>query len=214
MVLVPPRQQATMAATRAMASFYFSLKKQLQRKKQIKGQINKIAITISVCSIFSRAADVELDEVSFRSVGRPGGIVWLRYLAVARRGSSKVWLQRLPYRVTQAGQGGGGPLSVAEMTETLLLDSDKPVLAKGSVCHTDGAKASPTRRILLADIGAQFADTLAAISWISVETKKTAVAAMKSFWPGHDVTANRLTNLPWPGSERFGKARWAAGRVV
>ena len=30
---------------------------------------------------------------------------------------------------------------MAEMTETLLLDSDEPVLAKGSVCHTNGAKA-------------------------------------------------------------------------
>ena len=39
-------------------------------------------------------ADVELDEVVFRSVGRPGGIIWLRYLAVARRGSSLVWLER------------------------------------------------------------------------------------------------------------------------
>ena len=29
-------------------------------------------------------ADVELDEVAFRSVGRPGGIIWLQYLAVAR----------------------------------------------------------------------------------------------------------------------------------
>ena len=38
-------------------------------------------------------ADFELDEVA----------VWLRYIGVARRGSSKAWLQRLPYRVTQAG---------------------------------------------------------------------------------------------------------------
>ena len=86
-------------------------------------------------------ADVELDEVSFRSVGRPGGIVWLRFLGVARRGSSKVWLERLPYRITQAGQGGGGPISVQEMKDALLLESDQPVLALGSVCHTDGAKA-------------------------------------------------------------------------
>ena len=40
-----------------------------------------------------------------------------------------------------AGQGGGGPLSVDEMREALLLDSDEPVLGEGSVCHTDGAKA-------------------------------------------------------------------------
>ena len=101
-------------------------------------------------------ADLELDEVAFRSVGRPGGIVWLRYIGVARRGSSKVWLQRLPYRVTQAGQGGGGPLSLEEMKEALLLESDKPVLAEGSVCHTDGAKAyralaSPTTEGPLVD---------------------------------------------------------------
>lgn len=50
---------------------------------------------------------------------------------------SKVWLQRLPYRVTEAGQSGGGQ----EMKEALLLESDEPVLAEGSVCHTDGAKA-------------------------------------------------------------------------
>ena len=88
--------------------------------------------------------DVELDEVAFRSVGRPGGIIWLRYLAAARRGSSKIWLSRLPYRITQAGQGGGGPISIDEMNQALLLFSDEPVLGEGSVCHTDGAKAYKT----------------------------------------------------------------------
>ena len=85
--------------------------------------------------------DIELDEISFRSVGRRFGIVWLRFLAVVCRGSSLVWIHRLPYRITQAGQGGGGPLSVDEMREALLLDSDEPVLGEGFVCHTDGAKA-------------------------------------------------------------------------
>ena len=41
------------------------------------------AIVVGGCS-----ADVELDEISFRSTGRAHGIVWVRYLAVARRGSS------------------------------------------------------------------------------------------------------------------------------
>ncbi|CAE7816616.1 unnamed protein product [Symbiodinium sp. CCMP2592] len=52
------------------------------------------AIVVGLCS-----ADVELDEISFRSSGRAHGIVWLKYLAVARRGSSLVWLKRLGYRI-------------------------------------------------------------------------------------------------------------------
>ena len=40
--------------------------------------------------------DVELDEISYRSVGRRFGKVWLRFLAVVRRGSSLVWIHRLP----------------------------------------------------------------------------------------------------------------------
>ena len=61
--------------------------------------------------------------------------------SVARRGSSLVWIHRLPYRITQAGQGGGGPISILEMNEALLLESDQPLLSEGCVCHTDGAKA-------------------------------------------------------------------------
>ncbi|CAE7865892.1 unnamed protein product, partial [Symbiodinium necroappetens] len=61
--------------------------------------------------------DVELDEISFRSVGRAHGIVWLRYLAVVRRGSALVWIEPLPYRISSAGQGGGGPISLQEMRE-------------------------------------------------------------------------------------------------
>eukprot|EP00439_Symbiodinium_sp_Y106_P017883 s1011_g2.t1 len=72
----------------------------------IKGQLND-AIVVGGCS-----ADVELDEISFRSIGRAHGIVWLRYLAVVRRGSSLVWLKRLGNRITRKGQGGGGPISV------------------------------------------------------------------------------------------------------
>ena len=100
----------------------------------LKEQLND-AIVVEGCS-----ADVKLDEISFWSTGRAHGIVWLRYLAVARRGSSLVWLQRLDYRITRKEQGGG-PISVDEMWSALLLDSDQPVLVEGSVCHTDGAKA-------------------------------------------------------------------------
>ena len=88
-----------------------------------------------------RGMDVELDEIAFRSVERGDGVVWLRYLAVVRRGSSLVKLERLPYRVTAGGQSGGGPTSVAELRDHLRLPSDEPVLSKGSVCHTDNVKA-------------------------------------------------------------------------
>ncbi|CAE7451379.1 pol [Symbiodinium sp. CCMP2456] len=49
-----------------------------------------------------------------------------------------------------------------------------------------GPFQSPSRRVPLADIGVQFAVVLTAIPWISVETKKTAIAALKDFWPGHE----------------------------
>ncbi|OLQ14440.1 hypothetical protein AK812_SmicGene1387 [Symbiodinium microadriaticum] len=76
--------------------------------------------------------DVALDEISFRSVGRAHGIVWLRYLAVVRRGSSLLWIEPLPYRISSAGQGGGGPISLQEMREVLLLDADESILGVGS----------------------------------------------------------------------------------
>ncbi|CAE7251918.1 unnamed protein product [Symbiodinium sp. CCMP2592] len=60
------------------------------------------AIVVGGCS-----ADVELDE----------------YLAVARRGSSLVWLKRLGYRITRKGQGGGGPISVEEIVVFWTLTS-------------------------------------------------------------------------------------------
>ncbi|OLP75225.1 hypothetical protein AK812_SmicGene45011 [Symbiodinium microadriaticum] len=56
-----------------------------------------------------------LTVISFRSVGRAHGIVWLRYLAVVRRGSALVWIERLPYRISSVGQGG--PISPQEMRE-------------------------------------------------------------------------------------------------
>ena len=83
-----------------------------------------------------------MDEISFRSVGRQHGIVWLRYLAAVRRGSSLIWIDRLPCRISRGeGQGGGGPISIEERRDYFLLDSDEPVICKGSVCHTDSAKA-------------------------------------------------------------------------
>ena len=63
-------------------------------------------------------ADVELDDVSFKSVERPGGIFWLRYIAAAGRGLSMIWMQQLPYRVTAAGQRGGERVLIDEMTDT------------------------------------------------------------------------------------------------
>ena len=69
-----------------------------------------------------------------------------------------------------------------------------------------GPYQSPSRRIPLADIGAQFAVVLAAIPWISVETKKTAVAALKDFWPGQEELegpqpADKSSMVAWFKSE-------------
>ena len=72
--------------------------------------------------------DVELDEISFRSVGRVHGIVWLRYLAVVRRGSALVWIEPLPYRTHHANPGqrrNPDPLRTTGScfgTRSLLLD--------------------------------------------------------------------------------------------
>ena len=54
-----------------------------------------------------------------------------------------------------------------------------------------GPFQSPSKRVPLADIGVQFAAVLTAIPWISVETKKTAIAALKDFWPRHDELVER-----------------------
>ncbi|CAE7340122.1 unnamed protein product [Symbiodinium sp. CCMP2592] len=61
-----------------------------------------------------------------------------------------------------------------------------------------GPYQSPSRRIQLADIGVQFAVILAAVPWISVETKKTAIAALRDF---STEDAGRVKGLPLrPGS--------------
>ncbi|CAE7899170.1 hypothetical protein AK812_SmicGene17375 [Symbiodinium microadriaticum] len=61
-----------------------------------------------------------------------------------------------------------------------------------------GPYQSPSRRIPLADIGVQFAVILAAVPWISVESKKTAIAALRDF---STEDAGRVKGLPLrPGS--------------
>ena len=84
--------------------------------------------------------DVELDEISFRSKTVGERVVWIRYLAIARRGSSKIWLTQLPYRITEGGQGGGGPISLEELKSAILLEDGDSRICQGSVCHTDGAR--------------------------------------------------------------------------
>ena len=58
------------------------------------------------------------------------------------RGSSRVYLAKLPDRIiTGLGQGGGGPLSIDELEIVLKAHSDNPVLFPESILHTDSAKA-------------------------------------------------------------------------
>ena len=90
----------------------------------------------------------EADEVAFRcrpvrnEYGAVTSIEWLRFIAVARRGSSKVWIEQLPARFSDgAGQGGGGPLSIAELDAVFRVDSDDPLLMPQSVLHTDSASS-------------------------------------------------------------------------
>ena len=85
--------------------------------------------------------DVELDEVSFRSTALKKSVLWIRFIGMVRRGSSKIFLAKLPYRLTSGGQGGGGPLSMEELKSMMLTSSGQPRLQCGSICHTDSAKA-------------------------------------------------------------------------
>ncbi|CAE6930761.1 timm16 [Symbiodinium sp. CCMP2592] len=86
-------------------------------------------------------ADVELDEISFRSQALDDKILWNRYAAAVKRGSAKVFIEKLPNRLTAAGQGGGGPLSIDELKKLVVTSKGSSRLAQGSVCHTDSAKA-------------------------------------------------------------------------
>ena len=85
--------------------------------------------------------DVEMDEISFRSVTVEDKVHWIRFLACAKRGSSFVHLYKLPNPVTASGQGGGGPLSLEELGPALRVGTQRPLLKVGSVVHTDSAKA-------------------------------------------------------------------------
>ena len=89
----------------------------------------------------------ETDEVAFRckvSTRADGSacIVWLRYIAIVRRGSVHIFLAPLPDRsVSGAGQGGGGSLAIDELVSVLRVLTDRPVLRWRSILHTDSAKA-------------------------------------------------------------------------
>ena len=88
-----------------------------------------------------RGHDIELDEVCFRSKPLENSILWLRYLAIVRRGSSKVFIATLPEKLVTGGQGGGGAISLPELKRIIQPASESPKLAVGSVCHTDSARS-------------------------------------------------------------------------
>ncbi|CAE7405417.1 unnamed protein product [Symbiodinium sp. CCMP2456] len=85
-------------------------------------------------------SDVELDEISFRSKTVGERVIWIRYLAIARRGSPKIWISPLPYRITEGGQGGGGRISVEELQGAMWAQNGESRICEGSVCHSDGAR--------------------------------------------------------------------------
>jgi hypothetical protein len=101
--------------------------------------------------------DCEADEVSFRSKkvflegeAEEGAekVMWIRFLSVARRGSSLVYFNDLEDRYTAAGKGGGGKITEEEVGHHFLRawlrdlgHEPKPLLARWSVLHTDGADA-------------------------------------------------------------------------
>ena len=107
-----------------------------------------------------------------------------------------VWIQRLPYRISAAGQGGGGPISEQEMDEALLLSSDQPVLAKGCVCHTDGAKAYRNLAAPLYD-GSLLAYEHLKLGHTSVKHK-----------PPHPEFTKRIETRVWQGDEFQNEIRW------
>ena len=97
--------------------------------------------------------DCEMDEICFRSKkclgdDLEGKVVWWRYLAAARRGSSLVYVAELEDRITAGGQGGGGKISDAEVEAHVLRgwlheqgQVPRPLVAPWSIIHTDGAEA-------------------------------------------------------------------------
>ena len=90
---------------------------------------------------------LEADEVALRCTavrlaGGSWGIAWIRYFGLVLRGSSKIFLSCSPEREVKGhGQGGGGALSIAELKKVLHAGSGSKRLRKGSILHTDSAKA-------------------------------------------------------------------------
>ena len=89
----------------------------------------------------------EADEIALGCVpgvnedGEPG-VWWLRYIGLMKRGSTRIWLEPLPDRfVKNAGQGGGGSLSIEELIEAFRRGTLNPVLVPGGLLHMDNAKA-------------------------------------------------------------------------
>ena len=85
-------------------------------------------------------ADVELDEISLRSKTVGEQVMWIRCLAIARRGTPKIWISPLPYRITEGGQGGGGPISLEELQGAMWAQNGESRIRERWVCHTDGAR--------------------------------------------------------------------------
>ena len=98
-------------------------------------------------TIGGEGVQCEADEIAFRCVIEHDSdsnevLVWLRYFGMVKRGSSNIFLAKLPDRqVTGSGQGGGGALSIEELSSVLKADSDRPRLLPRSVLHTDSARA-------------------------------------------------------------------------
>ena len=101
--------------------------------------------------IGGQGQDVEMDEICFRSKTLDNCVLWVRYFAMVRRGSSKVFLAQLPYRVSKDFSFGSiqcevhikPTLSYAlqELASVLRRDDGSFRLGAGSVCHTDSARA-------------------------------------------------------------------------
>ena len=90
--------------------------------------------------------DCEADEVSFRAKAVRGddgrvGVLWLRYICFAERGSRQLLLRYLGSRIVAgAGQGGGGQLTDEELYSAVFC-GDVPAFREGSLAHTDSAQA-------------------------------------------------------------------------
>ena len=85
-----------------------------------------------------------MHEIAFRCKAETDldGELKLWWLRLARRGSSKMFLAKLPDRpVKGQGQGGGGALSKVELKDVLQAEMMSPRLIPESIFHTDSAKA-------------------------------------------------------------------------